>query len=159
MVGNPPTNTDVSPLRTKETADRTRLRHPCADSHHHRPPNGRSRTAKPRAILRRVSTSPVSHHPMTHSFRFTALVIATAVASRTASAQRTKPDTSDAFRWLEDVNGARAMSWVNAENAKTAAVLEKDHRFATLYREALTIAEARSRSWKPPNWCWGRRRT
>ena len=82
---------------------------------------------------------------MTHSFRFTALVIATAVASRTASAQRTRPDTSDAFRWLEDVNGARAMSWVNAENAKTAAVLEKDHRFATLYREALTIAEASDR--------------
>ena len=32
----------------------------------------------------------------------------------------------DPYLWLEQVDGPRAMDWVRAENAKTAAVLEKD---------------------------------
>ena len=28
--------------------------------------------------------------------------------------------SADPFLWLEDVNGAKAMDWVKAENAKTA---------------------------------------
>ncbi|MDP9105494.1 MAG: S9 family peptidase, partial [Candidatus Eremiobacteraeota bacterium] len=34
-------------------------------------------------------------------------------------------DASDPFLWLEDVNGARAVDWVKAENAKTLGVLQK----------------------------------
>ena len=37
------------------------------------------------------------------------------------------------------------MAWVNAENAKTTAILEKDPRFASLYRDALAIAQASDR--------------
>ena len=37
------------------------------------------------------------------------------------------------------------MAWVNAENAKTTAVLEKDPRFAGFYRSALTMTEAKDR--------------
>jgi prolyl oligopeptidase len=48
--------------------------------------------------------------------------------STPASAQAAKADSADPYLWLEDVNGARAMAWVKAENAKTAAVLEKDPR-------------------------------
>jgi prolyl oligopeptidase len=33
------------------------------------------------------------------------------------------PSTADPFLWLEDVDGARAMEWVNAKNAATVAEL------------------------------------
>jgi prolyl oligopeptidase len=54
-------------------------------------------------------------------------------------------DPEDPYLWLEQVDGQRAMDWVRAENAKTAAVLEKDPRYPVLYREALTIAQAKDR--------------
>jgi prolyl oligopeptidase len=52
---------------------------------------------------------------------------------------------TDPFVWLEDVHGARAITWVKAENAKTLAVLQADPRFAPLYAQALTIAQAQDR--------------
>ena len=56
------------------------------------------------------------------------------------------PDSAaDPYRWLEDQTGPRAMAWVHAENAKTAAVLEQDPHFAALYRDALAVAQARDR--------------
>ena len=51
----------------------------------------------------------------------------------------------DPYRWLEDVNGERAMTWVRAENGKTATVLEKDARYAGIYHEALVMAKASDR--------------
>jgi len=60
-------------------------------------------------------------------------------------AQATRPDTTDPYLWLEEMHGARAMAWVNAENAKTAAVLEKDPRWETIYNAALTMAQAKDR--------------
>ena len=62
-----------------------------------------------------------------------------------ASAQATKADTTDPYVWLEEVHGARAMAWVNAENAKTTAVLEKDPRWEGIYKAALTMAQAKDR--------------
>jgi prolyl oligopeptidase len=53
--------------------------------------------------------------------------------------------TADKYAWLEDVNGARAMAWVKAENAKTAAVLEKDPHFAPLEAAALKVLESPER--------------
>ncbi len=55
----------------------------------------------------------------------------------------------DPFAWLEQVDGVRAMEWVRAENAKTAAVLDKDPRYPGLFREALAIAEAKDRIPEP----------
>ncbi len=52
---------------------------------------------------------------------------------------------SDPFLWLEDVHGARAMAWVEAENAKTLRVLQNDPNFAGLYADALKIAQAKDR--------------
>ena len=61
-------------------------------------------------------------------------------------AQASRPDTTtDPYRWLEDVNGNRTMTWVKAENAKTAAVLEADPRYPAIYRAALTMAQASDR--------------
>ncbi len=51
----------------------------------------------------------------------------------------------DPYLWLEDAHGEKAMAWVQAENAKSTAVLEKDPRYASLYQDALTIAQAKDR--------------
>lgn len=45
----------------------------------------------------------------------------------------------DKYLWLEDANGARAMEWVKAENARTVKALESDPRFAEDYNDALRI--------------------
>ncbi|MEO8139753.1 MAG: prolyl oligopeptidase family serine peptidase [Gemmatimonadota bacterium] len=62
----------------------------------------------------------------------------------TAAAQTT-PTAADPFIWLEDREGARALAWVKAENAKTLGVLKKDPRFAGFYTQALRIGEASDR--------------
>ena len=74
------------------------------------------------------------------------LAFAFLVAPCAAFAQMSHADSiADPYRWLEDVHGDRAMTWVKAENAKTTAVLEKDPRYATIYSQALTMAQARDR--------------
>ncbi len=55
----------------------------------------------------------------------------------------------DAFLWLEQVDSPRAMDWVRAENAKTAAVLDQDPRFPPLYKQTLAIAQAEDRIPEP----------
>jgi prolyl oligopeptidase len=52
---------------------------------------------------------------------------------------------TDKYQWLEDVNGARSIEWVKAENARTAKVLEADPRFAPYTAEALKVLEDPSR--------------
>ena len=51
----------------------------------------------------------------------------------------------DPFLWLEEVEGARALEWVRAENARSLAVLEADPRYAVLHREALAVITAPDR--------------
>jgi prolyl oligopeptidase len=52
---------------------------------------------------------------------------------------------TDPYLWLEDVDGARATTWVKAENAKTLRVLERDPRYPALYADALKIAQSKER--------------
>jgi prolyl oligopeptidase len=73
------------------------------------------------------------------------VVSALFVASSARAQTSTRDMSSDPFRWLEDVNGARSMAWVRAENAKTTGVLEKDRRYPELDREAVALAEASDR--------------
>ncbi len=47
--------------------------------------------------------------------------------------------------WLEDVHGARPLEWVKGENAKAAARLDGDKRFASYRKEALAILTAKDR--------------
>lgn len=61
------------------------------------------------------------------------------------SAHAEPSDRNDPYLWLEDVHGERATSWVDAENAKTLNVLEKDPHYAALHAAALGIAEAKDR--------------
>jgi len=51
----------------------------------------------------------------------------------------------DKYQWLEDVNGQRSMAWVNAENARSAKVLDADPHYATLTETALKVLESPTR--------------
>lgn len=73
----------------------------------------------------------------------------TVVAAVAAGADADSKTTEDPFLWLEQVDGAKAMEWVRAENAKTAAVLDNDPRYAGLFKEALELAEAKDRIPRP----------
>lgn len=74
-------------------------------------------------------------------------VVAALIGGRVASAaaQIATDTSSDPYLWLEDQHGARAMAWVNVENARTMAVLEKDPHYGSYYRDALAIAQASDR--------------
>jgi prolyl oligopeptidase len=73
---------------------------------------------------------------------FVTLAAAAALSAPLAHAQI---PSADPFIWLEDVSSARSMDWVHAENAKTVGVLQGDKRFAGLYADALTLAQAQDR--------------
>jgi len=75
-----------------------------------------------------------------------AMVLASAAAASGADSGAAREDP---FVWLERVDDERAMAWVRAEDAKTAAVLEEDARYSGLFEEALEIAEAKDRIPEP----------
>jgi prolyl oligopeptidase len=79
-------------------------------------------------------------HVMTVPFRIITLValIAGIIGAAPLNA-------SDPFLWLENVNGARAMAWVKAENAKTLAVLQRDPHFAPFRATALALTQSQTR--------------
>ena len=62
-----------------------------------------------------------------------------------AASQQSSLEQPDNYTWLEDIHGERQMAWVKAENARTAAVLEKDSHFAPLEAEALKVLESPDR--------------
>lgn len=65
-----------------------------------------------------------------------------------ALAQRYVPvptEQPEKYQWLEDVSSARSMDWVKAENARSAAILEADPRYAAMKAEALKILESPDR--------------
>jgi prolyl oligopeptidase len=55
----------------------------------------------------------------------------------------------DPYLWLEQAHSARAMQWVEAENAKTAAAIESAPQFKILFDEAKLLAEAKDRIPEP----------
>lgn len=81
------------------------------------------------------------------TMRPTSLILSLLLLAPAAFGQRT-PSTeerADPYIWLEDVWGKRSLDWVKAENARTAAILQRDPRFAKLQAEALRIAESPDR--------------
>ena len=82
---------------------------------------------------------------MSRFVAFLALVALFAGGTPAVRAQQAAGEATDPFLWLEEVNGAKAMDWVNAENAKTLGVLQKDPRFDGFYQDALAIGQAKDR--------------
>jgi prolyl oligopeptidase len=78
--------------------------------------------------------------PMQVATLFCAIAASVALAAAAAAV-----DAEDPFLWLEDVHGARALDWVNAENAKTSAALDSDAVYQALFADAKLIAEAKDR--------------
>ena len=74
---------------------------------------------------------------------FGALPMSAPAQPASTPAATASPD--DPYIWLEGVSGDRSMAWVNAHNATTTTRLEADPRYPQLYREALTLAEAKDR--------------
>jgi prolyl oligopeptidase len=75
--------------------------------------------------------------------------ITTAVDAIPAGAQQSSPEQPDNYTWLEDIIGERQLTWVKAENLRTAMVLEKDSHFARLKADALEVLEAPDRLANP----------
>ena len=87
-----------------------------------------------------------------------AALLATTCLSSVAMAQTSSPASSaapaggfasseatDPYIWLEEIEGERAMAWVNQHNERSLGVLRGDPRFETLHRQALEIVESRDR--------------
>jgi prolyl oligopeptidase len=55
----------------------------------------------------------------------------------------------DPFAWLEDIHSPRALAWVEQQNARTAARLESDPRYAVYHNQALALLTAEDRIPQP----------
>ena len=58
-----------------------------------------------------------------------ALALSAPLAVRAAEA-------ADPFQWLEDIDSPKSMAWVEGQNARSAARLEKDPRYEPFHAEA-----------------------
>ena len=54
-------------------------------------------------------------------------------------------DATDPYLWLEEVEGERAMAWVNAQNTRSLGTLQGDPRYEGLHQQALEIVQSRDR--------------
>jgi prolyl oligopeptidase len=79
----------------------------------------------------------------------TIAAVMTGMGAIPARAQQPSLEQPDNYTWLEDISGERPMAWVKAENARTAAVLEKDSHFAPLQADALQVLESPERLPEP----------
>ena len=68
-----------------------------------------------------------------------------APAGAEARTPLTELGKDDPYLWMEEIEGARAMDWARASNAKTLPVLQGDPRYATLESQALAILNAKDR--------------
>ena len=75
----------------------------------------------------------------------TLMTAAAAIFAIPAHSQQSTTEQPDNYTWLEDIHGEKSMAWVKAENARTAAVLEKDPHFAPLQADALKVLESPER--------------
>jgi prolyl oligopeptidase len=83
---------------------------------------------------------------------FAAIIVVTVVGGHSllahaqqSGAQPSSVEQPDKYKWLEDVHGEKPMAWVKAEDARTAAVLEKNPNFAQLDAEALKVLDSPDR--------------
>ena len=53
--------------------------------------------------------------------------------------------TADPYLWLEDIEGAKALAWVEQENTRSLAILKGDPRYEGFHQDALKIVNATDR--------------
>jgi prolyl oligopeptidase len=69
-------------------------------------------------------------------------VVAADTEARTPLAELGKDDP---YKWMEEIEGTRAMDWAKAQNAATLPKLQGDPRYAGLEAQALAILNAKDR--------------
>lgn len=74
--------------------------------------------------------------------RTLAVLIIAGAGTQMVKAQNATTEQPDKYTWLEDVRGDKPMQWVKAENARTAAVIEKQKVFAQLDEDALKVLDS-----------------
>ena len=87
--------------------------------------------------------------PRTRRNIHTLVLALTAIVTLRHAAAQSPSLPPDPYQWLEDVTSERSMSWVKAENERSAAVLKNDPRFATLQVAALKVIESPERLQMP----------
>ena len=65
-----------------------------------------------------------------------------AVPDADAQAQKNATPAADPRLWLEDIEGKRALAWVEGQNARTLAKVQADPLYQSNFNEALAIADA-----------------
>jgi prolyl oligopeptidase len=75
------------------------------------------------------------------------LAFAIAAAAMTAHLAHAAPDAAadDPYLWLEEVDGARALAWVEARNAESRPLLESKPEFKSIHDRLLQIYNSRDR--------------
>jgi len=71
-----------------------------------------------------------------------ATLMVAAAGSRSGRAQGPASEEPDKYTWLEDIHGEKPMKWVKAEDARTAAIIEKEKPFAELEADALQVLDS-----------------
>ncbi len=66
-----------------------------------------------------------------------------------AAAPASPASLSDIPAFLSDIHGKQAMAWVQAQNKRTLAVLERDPRYAGFHAQALALEQTHDRIAKP----------
>jgi len=93
-----------------------------------------------------MSSATTAARPLATLITIAAVVSGICAIPSSAQSTTEQPDN---YTWLEDIHGERPMAWVKAENARTAAVLEKDPHFAPLEADALKVLESPERLPEP----------
>ncbi|MGZ5140150.1 MAG: hypothetical protein ACXWCX_20340, partial [Burkholderiales bacterium] len=74
--------------------------------------------------------------------RILAVAVIAGSGTQMVKAQNASAEQPDKYTWLEDIRGEKPMQWVKAENARTAAVIEKQKVFAQLDEDALKVLDS-----------------
>ena len=72
-------------------------------------------------------------------------IAAAATTARTTAAVATAASADDPYRWLEDVQGDRALAWVAQRNAESRAVLQAQPRFEAMRDGFRAILDSRDK--------------
>ncbi len=72
-------------------------------------------------------------------------IAALAVAGLAGSAAGSAQSDDDSYRWLEEVQGEKALTWARDHNAKTTAVLEARPEYKPIYTHTLQILDSKEK--------------
>jgi prolyl oligopeptidase len=73
------------------------------------------------------------------------LLAALLLLAACASLSGLRMTSNDPFLWLEDIEGAKPLAWVKAQNDRSLALLQGDPRFAPAQAQALAILNSKDR--------------